>query len=632
MEHEPIIIVDRDGVVLRVSDPACILTGLPRDELEGRKLGEHILEDHRVRFDSELAALSAGEEEHGRVKCAVIGLDRIGRRLTMRIARGEEDGEVLVLLEADRGAVAAQEPDSSSLGNPGRLLPVARRISAICRQARSRDDLLMRALEVLVEVTSAKCGAAIEWGGLETGWPIIACRGAFDETSLTGVFRPAVVGRLTRGDVMVKEADPDGGDESDSLILIPLMSSATPEGLVALQASGYSVLLPIVQQSLGVLGEVIGLGLRSLELSRMRQRGVQRHAADVEATIALGRLSAGLAYEINNAATVLSNNAEQLLTQGCSFGRARLDTTAVSDSAAAVDTIRQLTEALSAFAPEQTSEQEAVDLLRIVELVAASVRYYAKRGIRVTLEHPDEDLPPVVCRSHHLIRSLFLVFVELVEPALAENRDLGIALSLEQVDDDVLLTVTTISSSYAVPSVLLTQLKPGAVLSRHVSRAGATVEHQVDDRGLTMTISLPAVAELERSHTRATPSSPPRRGTVLIVEPELAVLRSLRRVLEKHHDVLAARTGAEAIEIARANLELDVVLVDVALPRMSGPALYEEIRRIDEPLAERIIFVSGGVVDAAVGRYLETTINPVIAKPIDPASLMELIAGMMTPM
>jgi two-component system cell cycle sensor histidine kinase/response regulator CckA len=115
---------------------------------------------------------------------------------------------------------------------------------------------------------------------------------------------------------------------------------------------------------------------------------------------------------------------------------------------------------------------------------------------------------------------------------------------------------------------------------------------------------------------------------VLIVEPELAVLRSTRRVLDKHHDVLAARTGDEAIEIIRSSRELDVVLVDVALPHTSGPALCEEIRRIHEPLAERVIFVSGGLVDHEVRRYLETTSNPVIDKPIDPVSLTDLIASL----
>jgi CheY-like chemotaxis protein len=628
MEHEPIIFVSEDGTIRRVTDPACILTGLPRDELVGGRLQEHILEEHRLRFDSELGALVGGEEEHGRVKCAVIGLDRIGRRLTMQLARGEDADEVLVLLAADRGAAPAHELDSSTLSNPSRLLPVARRISGICRRSKSREQLLLAGLEVLVEITSAKCGAAIEWGGLETGWPITARRGDFDEQCLTGVFRPAVIGRLTRGDVMVKEADPDGGDASDSLILIPLMSSATPEGLVALQVSGYSVLLPIEQQSLGVLGEVMGLGLRALEVADQRERGDRRQAADVEASVALGRLSAGLAYEINNAATVLINNAEQMQPPGQGFGRAPLDLTAMRDSTAAVDTIRHLTEALRAFAPEQTREEEEVDLLRVVELVVASVRFHAKRGIRVTVERPDEELPLVRCRSHYLVRSLFLIFVELVEPALHGNRELGIALALSRVDDNVALSVTTISSSYSVPSVLLAQLERGAVLPRHVSRAGGSIEHQVDDHGLRLRISLPAVRDSKPQVVSTTPSSPPRRGTILVVEPELAVLRSTRRVLEQHHDVLAARNAEEAIRIVHSNKDLDVVLIDVALPGMAGPALYEEVKRIHEPLAERVIFVSGGLVELEVGSYLESVANPVIAKPIDPSSLTDLIATM----
>ena len=90
--------------------------------------------------------------------------------------------------------------------------------------------------------------------------------------------------------------------------------------------------------------------------------------------------------------------------------------------------------------------------------------------------------------------------------------------------------------------------------------------------------------------------------------------------------LLAARNAEEAIGVLRANTDLDVVLIDVALPAASGPALYEEIKRVHEPLAERVVFVSGGLVDAEVGRFLESVTNPVIAKPIDPSSLADLIA------
>jgi CheY-like chemotaxis protein len=99
-------------------------------------------------------------------------------------------------------------------------------------------------------------------------------------------------------------------------------------------------------------------------------------------------------------------------------------------------------------------------------------------------------------------------------------------------------------------------------------------------------------------------------------------------VLEQRHDVLAARTGEEAIQIVRSNKELDVILLETSLPRMSGTALCEEIRRIHEPLVDRVVFVSGGLLETEVARYLERTTNRVLAKPLDPAELSELIAAM----
>src|SRR5678815_5551275 len=62
------------------------------------------------------------------------------------------------------------------------------------------------------------------------------------------------------------------------------------------------------------------------------------------------------------------------------------------------------------------------------------------------------------------------------------------------------------------------------------------------------------------------------RGTILIVEDEQVMLRVVEKVLLQHgYQVLVASDGEEAIEVYRRHkLEIDVVLLDVDLPKLTG--------------------------------------------------------------
>ncbi len=62
------------------------------------------------------------------------------------------------------------------------------------------------------------------------------------------------------------------------------------------------------------------------------------------------------------------------------------------------------------------------------------------------------------------------------------------------------------------------------------------------------------------------------RGTILIVEDEQVMLRLVEKVLLQHgYQVLVASDGEEAIEVYRRHkLGIDVVLLDVDLPKLTG--------------------------------------------------------------
>ena len=71
---------------------------------------------------------------------------------------------------------------------------------------------------------------------------------------------------------------------------------------------------------------------------------------------------------------------------------------------------------------------------------------------------------------------------------------------------------------------------------------------------------------------------------ILIVDDEPAVLALLRRILSTEDaEILEARSGAQALEIARRT-RLDLVILDVRLPDVSGVEVLRRVRRIDGTL------------------------------------------------
>ncbi len=622
-----------DGTVTDVTNEACILTGLPERELLQRPLTEHILPEHRLRFENELEALFAGDEQLGRVHCTVLGLDGIGRRLNLRMSPLDES-EVHVDLElrkrGDGPSTARIAGRHRRLSDSGRLLPVARRILAAARRGKSRVEVLRGGLEVLAEVTEARAGAALQWSGTRSTSNMEATIGEFDGRTLDGVFRASVIGRLTRGDVIIKELDPQGGCPEESLLLVPLLAGEVPEAVIALEVTGYTVLDSIEHQSLGAFGEVLGLGLRALEAGSASRRD-ERRGADVEAAVALGRLSVGLAHEIKNAATVLRNDVDQLASRARGSGQTELAAAAVNDSVEAVETIRNLTDALCSFAPEKTGEPEDVDLVRVLEMVVASVRFHAERGLRLSLRHPGEGIPTIRCHSHYLIRSLFLVFVELADSARETGGELNVVVELGVAGKEVVLRIGFSHGPIGTPALLLSQLEPGGVLNRHISRSGARLEHEIEEEYLEISILIPAADDARRrSPIPQSPrtAAPSRRGTILVVDSEEAVIRSTRRVLEAEHDVLAARSGEEALRMLEANPELDVLLLDALLPETGGVSLRDQIASKRPDLAGRIVLVGPGPAITERIAHPDGMTSETIAKPIDIEALKSLISKM----
>jgi two-component system NtrC family sensor kinase len=169
----------------------------------------------------------------------------------------------------------------------------------------------------------------------------------------------------------------------------------------------------------------------------------------------------------------------------------------------------------------------------------------------------------------------------------------------------------------------------GLAVSRGIVEAhGGALTLAASERGAHFVVRLPL---LELPGTGAAngnaPATLPARSErlALVVDDEAEVgqiLSEMLAVLGIRCDVVAS--GEEAIEKLR-HQSYDIVVTDVRLPGIDGPALYAWIAQHKPELGARTAFVTGDTLGQASERFLVDAKRPLLEKPFLPDDVRRLI-------
>lgn len=112
--------------------------------------------------------------------------------------------------------------------------------------------------------------------------------------------------------------------------------------------------------------------------------------------------------------------------------------------------------------------------------------------------------------------------------------------------------------------------------------------------------------------------------TVLLVDDDMRNVFALSSVLEeKNMTVIVARDGIEGVKKAHEHKEIDIVLMDIMMPKMDG---YEAIREIRKTLKELpIIALTAKAMRGDRNKCIEAGANDYLAKPVDPDKLISML-------
>jgi CheY-like chemotaxis protein len=137
------------------------------------------------------------------------------------------------------------------------------------------------------------------------------------------------------------------------------------------------------------------------------------------------------------------------------------------------------------------------------------------------------------------------------------------------------------------------------------------------DDGAHAVVALP-VARGRESEPVTSPGEEPA-GTpgirVLVVDDEALVAELVSEILRLDgHEVDHATNGLDALARIRAG-RYGLIVSDVHMPDLDGPAFYRELLDIDPTYGDRVVFITGDVLSSDTQRFLRASGVPYLEKP-----------------
>jgi CheY-like chemotaxis protein len=146
-------------------------------------------------------------------------------------------------------------------------------------------------------------------------------------------------------------------------------------------------------------------------------------------------------------------------------------------------------------------------------------------------------------------------------------------------------------------------------------------------KGTTFKIYLPVLHAAAKSLASAETPAVPRRAseTVLLAEDDPAVRSMTRSVLEESgYTVIEAADGRDAVEKLEKNRgRLDLLIVDVVMPKKNGKEVFEEAKRLKPGI--KVLFMSGYPAHIIQEKGILEEGLSFISKPATPHDLLRKI-------
>jgi len=251
-------------------------------------------------------------------------------------------------------------------------------------------------------------------------------------------------------------------------------------------------------------------------------------------------------------------------------------------------------------------------------------------------------LPPILADADQLNQVMINLIVN-AQHALAgapRPHRLRLMTRHDRRSDEVVVMVS--DNGFGVSDAVASRIFEPFFTTKEVGRGtglGLAITHRIVEAhggritlektpggGATFVMRFPALQTPARRAGVAAGAFPSPALSILVVDDEPDVAEIVSEVLtESGHRVAVASSGRAALE-KLVYRRYDVVLSDVRMPDLDGPALFELLEERYPDLLDRVAFVTGDTMSPAIRRFLERCGRPYLEKPVVPADLRRLVA------
>lgn len=401
-----------------------------------------------------------------------------------------------------------------------------------------------------------------------------------------------------------------------------------------------------VQEHTLAFGDKISLGARTVLVFTYADP-LEEQLLQLQKMEAIGQLAAGVAHEFNNLLAVVLTNLELLEEQGRVEDEKRLSDgevrECITEARQAAGRGAELTRRMLDYSRLSDSSRGPVELSPLLTEVGELAARIFDRAIRIETDVSDD------LRVHGDRLLLYQAVMNLLINAkdampgggvltLAGGQVLLEAEGLERLPnlapgEHVVITVSDTGQGMdpvtlrraCDPFFTTKQAGEGTGLGLSMVRSIAHShggELSIDSepgRGTAVRLYVPRLVGTadQPRRLRRSPTESRFTGTVLVIDDDLLVLRSLARTLRLvGFDVITAESGEAGLERFNTHHDLiRLVLLDVVMPGMGGEATLARLLTLD-PNA-RVLVSSGFTQEAVIRRMLEAGALGFLRKPYE---------------
>jgi PAS domain S-box-containing protein len=391
---------------------------------------------------------------------------------------------------------------------------------------------------------------------------------------------------------------------------------------------------------------LVGFVLMSRDITSYRRLEEELlHSRKLEA---VGLLAGGMAHEFNNILmTIMGYSSLLSIKTGETDPRKPYVENILESSERAASLIRSML----TFSRKQIINPRIVNVNDIVRRIDNLVRSVLEEDIELKTSLPDAEL--VVTADSGQIEQVLMNMLTNARDAMPNGGRIMIETGQEIIGEGYAKAMADLAPGrYATISISDTGIGMDEATREHIfepfftnkdagkgtglglsiafgiiKQHGGHINVNSDPgRGSSFTIYLPMESELKAQEIFNTVSAQPTMGaeTILVVEDDPNVIDFVRDFLtEFGYTVLCADSG-NALQLFGENRgRIDLLLLDVVMPKKSGREIYDEIREIRPDIGA--IFMSGYSTEIILKRGALDEGHDFIHKPISPETLLNKI-------